>query len=572
MNYLDKLKEKCNLEDNFMNIIYQIFDKLLSFGYINKRQEKKLEKKLYDNIDVVIFGNDVVVDYKSGYYDAIKKELYIKDITNIEAIYLRVLYALTTNEISRNVYSIGYSVAAMSNSSYKIIHNDFGINRAIVSNLACRLLYTLPTTLSIVPTYRTYENDFLGNKITSDNDMYFLEGRLLSQLCYILNVSEEDFYINLFSNPRKYLDKFFAKSKFKDSKTFLNILDETSRKYSNYNKLVYLNKILDDNYLSIKKNALKKSAKEKLIKEQDKIKMAISRALEPLIENQEDENNDQYESIESSLAEKIDELEDLIKNNIVKLQEILIYILFDNESKYSNIEYAIKLKKLNELLVIYNQDLEDKCYEVIAHKILSTFENTSTNLIEKIKYSLVEEILSSDKYIKIYKNMSFKRLENFKLQDENSELVVLTIDNSFLQLVKIDNLNLKQKQLENNTKTIRLDSLGYLLNNPSANFDISYVEKIFTKIKNKYTEFASVRIENMFICNIDNIDFVVIPNNDKFNIIEINNKTKDLGCKLIKMSDPFLIFSSNTNTNMPVLYNKEESGIKKLFSLLTFFS
>ena len=460
----------------------------------------------------------------------------------------------------------------MSNSSYKIIHNDFGINRAIVSNLACRLLYTLPTTLSIVPTYRTYENDFLGNKITSDNDMYFLEGRLLSQLCYILNVSEEDFYINLFSNPRKYLDKFFAKSKFKDSKTFLNILDETSRKYSNYNKLVYLNKILDDNYLSIKKNALKKSAKEKLIKEQDKIKMAISRALEPLIENQEDENNDQYESIESSLAEKIDELEDLIKNNIVKLQEILIYILFDNESKYSNIEYAIKLKKLNELLVIYNQDLEDKCYEVIAHKILSTFENTSTNLIEKIKYSLVEEILSSDKYIKIYKNMSFKRLENFKLQDENSELVVLTIDNSFLQLVKIDNLNLKQKQLENNTKTIRLDSLGYLLNNPSANFDISYVEKIFTKIKNKYTEFASVRIENMFICNIDNIDFVVIPNNDKFNIIEINNKTKDLGCKLIKMSDPFLIFSSNTNTNMPVLYNKEESGIKKLFSLLTFFS
>lgn len=572
MNYLDKLKEKCNLEDNFINIIYQIFDKLLSFGYITKRQEKKLEKKLYDNIDVVIFGNDVVVDYKSGYYDAIKKELYIKDITNIEAIYLRILYALTTNEISRNVYSIGYSVAAMSNSSYKIIHNDFGINRAIVSNLACRLLYTLPTTLSIVPTYRTYENDFLGNKITSDNDMYFLEGRLLSQLCYILNVSEEDFYINLFSNPRKYLDKFFAKSKFKDSKTFLNILDETSRKYSNYNKLVYLNKILDDNYLSIKKNALKKSAKEKLIKEQDKIKMAISRALEPLIENQEDENNDQYESIESSLSEKIDELEDLIKTNIVKLQEILIYTLFDNESKYSNIEYAIKLKKLNELLVIYNQDLEDKCYEIIAHKILNTSENTSTNLIEKIKYSLVEEILSSDKYIKIYKNMSFKRFENFKLQDENSELVVLTINNSFLQLVKIDNLNLKQNQLENNTKTIRLDSLGYLLNNPSANFDISYVEKIFTKIKNKYTEFASVRIENMFICNIDNIDFVVIPSNDKFNIIEINNKTKDLSCKLIKMSEPFLIFSSNTNTNMPILYNKEESGIKKLFSLFTFFS
>ena len=572
MNYLEKLKEKCNLEDNFMNIIYQIFDKLLSFGYITRRQERNLEKKLYDNIDVVIFGNDTVVDYKSGYYDAIKKELYIKDIANIEAIYLRILYALTTSEISRNVYSIGYSVAAMSNSSYKIIHNDFGINRAIVSNLACRLLYTLPTTLSIVPTYRTYENDFLGNRITSDNDIYFLEGRLLSQLCYILNVSEEDFYINLFSNPRKFLDKFFSKSKFKDSKTFLNILDETSRKYSNYNKLVFLNKSLDDNYLSIKKNALKKSAKEKLAKEQDKIKMAISRALEPLIESNNEENKDEFEGIESSLSEKIDELEDLIKNNIIKLQEILIYTLFDNENKYSNIEYAIKLKELNSLLVIYNQDLEDKCYEVVAHKILNSFENTSTNLIEKIKYSLVQEILSSDKFIKIYKNMSFKRLENFKLQDENSELVVITIDNSFLQLVKISDLNLKQRQLNNNTKTIRLDSLGYLLNNPSANFDISYVEKIFTKIKTKYTEFASVRIENMFICNIDNTDFVVIPRNDKFSIIEINKESKDLGCKLIKTSDSFLIFASNNNTNMPVLYSKEESSMKKLFSLFTFFS
>ena len=572
MNYLDKLKEKCNLDDNFMNIIYQIFDKLLSFGYINKRQEKLLEKRLYNNIDIVIFGNEIVVDYKSGYYDAIKKELYIKDINNIESIYLRILYALTTIEISRDIYSIGYSVAAISKSSYKIIHNDFGINRAIISNLVCRLLYTLPATLELMPTYRSYENDFLGNKITSDNDIYFLEGKLLSQLCYILNISEEDFYINLFTNPRKYFKKFFSKTKFKDSSTFLSILDETSRKYSNYNKLVFLNKMLDDNYLNIRKNILKEDEKNKLLKEQDKIKMVIRNSLEPLIEHKDENDDYEFEDIESSLSEKINELEEIIQNNIVKIQDILIDTLFENELKYSNIEYAIKLKKLNELLIIPNEFVENKTYEVIAHKILNTFENTASNLIEKIKYSLVNEIFSSDKYVKIYKNMGFRKIEGIELGSINSALVAVTIDESFVQLVKVDNLNQKSKDLKNNSNTIRLDSLGYLLNNPSAKSDINYIERIFTKIKTKFTEFASTRIENMFICNIDKKQIIVIPTNDKFNIIQITEKGKDINCKLLKLSENYLIFTNNTNTNMPVLYNKDEGTLKKLLSLFAFFT
>ena len=570
MNYLDKLKEKCNLDDNFINILYQIFDKLISFGYINKKQSNILEKRLYNNIDVVIFGNDVTIDYKSGYYDAIKKELYIKDINNIESIYLRILYALTTVEISKDTYSIGYSVAAMSNSNYKINHNDFGINRAIMSNLVCRLLYTLPTSLELMPTYRTYENDFLGNKITSDNDIYFLEGKLLSQLCYILNVSEEDFYINLFLNPRKYLKKFFTKCKFKDSSALLNILDETSRKYSNYNKLVFLNKSLDDNYISIKKNILNESSKNNLIKEQEKIKMAIRRSLESLIDNNNED--EEFDNIETSLSEKINDLEELIKNNITKIQGLLIETLFNNELKYSNIEYAIKLKKLNELLLIPNKGVEDKIYEVISHKILNTFEHTATNLTEKIKYSLVNEIFASEKYIKIYKNMGFKKINGVTLEGTHSELVAVTIDDSFAQLVKVRDLNKKTKELNNNTKTIRIDSLGYLLNNPSAHSDINYIERIFTKIKNKFNEFDTVRIENMYTCTIDNNKLILIPTNDKFSIIQITEKDKEINCKLLKLSETYLIFTDNTNTNLPVLYNKNESALKKILSIFTFFS
>lgn len=100
------------------------------------------------------------LDYKSGYYDAVKKELYIKDIQNIESIYLRIIYVITTTEISEGVYGVGYSTSTLSHSDYKIQHKNFGINRAVVSNLVCRLLYTIPETLSIVPTYRTFNSDF----------------------------------------------------------------------------------------------------------------------------------------------------------------------------------------------------------------------------------------------------------------------------------------------------------------------------------------------------------------------------------------------------------------------------
>ena len=184
INYLDKLQEKCNIPDNFMSVIVSLFDRLVDFGYVSNSGAKKLTKKLYDNVDTLILGKTIGLDYKSGYYDAVKKELYIKDINNIESIYLRIMYVITTSEIDNDTYAVGYSTATLSKSDYKIIHKNFGINRAVVSNLVCRLLYTIPETLSIVPTYRTFNSDFLGNEIKSDNDIYFLEGKILSQICY----------------------------------------------------------------------------------------------------------------------------------------------------------------------------------------------------------------------------------------------------------------------------------------------------------------------------------------------------------------------------------------------------
>ena len=569
MNYLDKLKEKCKVEERFYSIVEGIFEKLLEFGYINKRQEKKLYRKLYENIDTILIGNNKQIDYKTGYYDAVKKELYIRDLNNIESVYLRIIYIITTTQITRDSFAVGYSIASLSKRNYKIEHKNFGINRAIVSNLVCRLLYTIPTALTIYPTYRAYQNDFLGKEITSDNDIYFLEGKLIRQICYCLNISEENLYYNLFNFPTKNLNKILRKTKYENYDEILLKLDEISRTYSNYNKLTYFNKLLNDNYLNIKKNILSENVNE-LYKEQEKIKSAIYSTLEKYEIDMDDEEDENF-NVEASLSEKISDFEELILNDITYIQNILVDFLLKNENKYSVIEYVIKLKELEKMLIIKNEKLSTKIYETIVYKLLNSYEKTASNVIEKMKYSIVNEIVSSDKYIKIYKNLSFKRLNGLKLP-ENTAVVALTVDNSFLQLVTINSLNKQMKKLENNTNSIHLDNLSYLLNNPSIIKDISVVEKIFTSIRTKFNEFNNVTIENMYICNIESNILVVIAENDKFDILKVTiDKSDKINTKIVSTSETYNIFNLKDNTynsNLPVLYDKRKSLLKSLFSFI----
>lgn len=567
INYLDKLQEKCNIPDNFMSVIVSLFDRLVDFGYVSNSGAKKLTKKLYDNVDTLILGKTIGLDYKSGYYDAVKKELYIKDINNIESIYLRIMYVITTSEIDNDTYAVGYSTATLSKSDYKIIHKNFGINRAVVSNLVCRLLYTIPETLSIVPTYRTFNSDFLGNEIKSDNDIYFLEGKILSQICYTLNLNEEDLYNNIFSStPNKYLNRFFAKSKLKNLDELLVEFDKISRTYSNYNKLCFLNNKLNANYINIRKNILNNDAKD-FKKEEKIIKLAIESALIKL--SPEEIEEDESIAIENSLSEKINELEENIIKMLSNLQKKLVDFLIDDKSKYTTIMYSIKLKTLDKILLVPNKKLKNTLFETITHELLSNGENTASNLIEKIKYSIVNEIISSDKYIKIYKNMYFRKLEALGL-DSKTSIVALNVDDEFMQLIEVSSLNKVTKNLNNNTKKIQLDSLGYLLNNPSAvSSNIATIEKIITSIRNHNSQFNNIKIEDIYMTDYKDFKIVVIRQSNGFSILKLTTKNSEFVTKQIKLSENFSIFNfANSQSNLPTVYTKKKKNpLQKILAL-----
>lgn len=576
--YIDRLKEKCNLDDELVDQINNLLYSLINFGYISTFKAKHLARRLYNNIDTVIIEKNSKIDYKSGYYDAIKKELYLKDVKNTEAVYLRLLYALTTLWHDSNTMSVGYSTATALAPDYKTKHENFGINRAILSNLVCRLLYTLPETLSIMPSYRNYQNNFLGYKIDSYNDIYFVEGLLFRQICNTLQIDEENLYLHLFSsNPVKYLEKIFNKTHIDNVDKLLSEFDNMSRKYSNYNKFCYLNKLLNTNYLNMKKHALNDSV-EKYKKQDKKIKFAIISSLSKSnnkAQESDTQEDDFEQNIEASLNEKINNLEDEILKSISNVQNILVNNLVLRKNKFDSIEYAYNLKQLEKLLIVKNSKLDDEIYNTIYNEILDDSHDVSTNLIEKIKYSLINETLANNKFQNARKSLSFKRIHDVIDDSNNTEYIAVEIDKSFVELAEIDNLRHDVKDLKNNTKILPINNLQQLLNtNNSNNIMSEEIENIFSNVKKEYDQFRNTELKDMYICGVNDFRLLIIVNNKNVNVIKLENKNDKNVTTLLSLSNSYKIFDNSfivpepSSQYLPVLY-KDNNFFQKILSFFT---
>ncbi len=568
--YLNKLREKCKISDELMQIIYNFFDSLIDFGYVSKSKINRLAKKMYENVDTVLIGDDIIIDYKSGYYDAAKKELYIKDIQNLESVYLRLLYIISTSRMSDDSFAVGYSNTKYIPQTGTILHKNFAINRAVLSNLVCRLLYTSPITLSIMPTYRTYENNFLGYSITSDNDIYFLEGNIFSLICYTLDIDEEEMYYNIFSpNPNKYLASAFKKTKLKDYEIMLDFFDRLSKKYSNYSKLCYLEKLLNENYINIKKNILNNDVSI-YEKETQKIKAIIHNTLSKFNSNYELDSEEEFDyNIESSLSERLNILEEEIIELIKYMQDIFINYCTDNKTTLNPIDYAAKIKHLDNLLLVVNEKIKEELYNTITNDILINQEHSSTNLTEKIKYSVINELLGNDKFEKTRRNMNFRVIKDITT-DSNIRYIIIEMDNNFVELARVSNLNDEMRNLIKNVDFLKADNFKYLLHTNLDNKNTSKYEKIFSKIKSKYKEFNTVTLDDIYYFKDNELDILLVISNKDFNILKLEYTDKTINTKKFKLSESFSIFKKNNSSNLPAI-QKEKNIFKKFLSLFSTF-
>ena len=162
--------------------------------------------------------------------------------------------------------------------------------------------------------------------------------------------------------------------------------------------------------------------------------------------------------------------------------------------------------------------------------------------------------------------MEFNRLTNVTLE-ENSELMALSVDGTFLQLIKINNLNLPFKELKNNTELIKVDNLKFLLNSPLAISATQNIEKIYTYIKTHHEKYKTIEIEKLFITNINNSTLVLVLSDNEFEIFQMDIVNDDIKCVKIALSETYQIFNTTNVSYTNKAYKNQETETSKLFGI-----
>ena len=162
--------------------------------------------------------------------------------------------------------------------------------------------------------------------------------------------------------------------------------------------------------------------------------------------------------------------------------------------------------------------------------------------------------------------MEFNRLTNLTL-DENTEIMALSVNGSFLQLIKVKDLNLPFKELKNNTEVIKIDNLKFLLNSPTAISVTQNIEKIYTYIKTHQEKYKTIEIEKLFITNINNTTLVLVISEDEFEIFQMDIVKDKIKCIKVALSETYNIFNSSNVSYTNKAYKNQETENSKIFSI-----
>ena len=141
--------------------------------------------------------------------------------------------------------------------------------------------------------------------------------------------------------------------------------------------------------------------------------------------------------------------------------------------------------------------------------------------------------------------------------DDDTEIIILTIDNTFMQFIQVENLLKPIHDLKANTLNINIDNLDYVLNNQSIKKDIPTCEKIYASIKSKYPTLRNINLNDIYLARLQNYNIVLIPRDKDFVILEVVLKQDKITTRKLKLSEPYKIFNPHNFSNIPVIYKKK---------------
>jgi len=549
-------QKKFNLEDSFIESAASLFDKLVSFGYISNAQKNRLIEKLYENVEQVILGAVDKFEYKTGLYNAHEKTLYIRNPNNLFSVYFRLLNAITRTEIGDKAYSVGFATTIYDEDIQRISHENFAINRAVCANLSYKLLDVLPDSIAIEPSETTRSHDFLGYAITSYNDIYAMEGKILSEMCFALDISEELIYQAMFadeSNNIKNLEKIFQKVKFDKAPEFLTVFDKLSRQHSNYQKFTFMSKLLNLNYIELRNNVL--DPEFDLIKEE---REDILNKLKAISSKFTDVSNLAGNADLTAFMEKtLKDLEKEMLEDISNMQNMLAdAIMYTTESMHTYRQVS-KLKQFNDMLICPNDKIYETIFNIVVYEIMECDKDTEINIIQKLRYSLINHILLHEKLTDISKRVAFCANINDISEDESVGYAIITINNVFSQIIKVTDLDENIEDIGNNCTVIKARDLMRIINNDLAAEYVAQIEKVTAVLKNMYTELREVPLENMHTFSLGDKRYLIVDNDGEITLFSAVYNMGNYDCYKLKLSDDLLLFYPNSKKDANALQSSE---------------
>ena len=391
-------------------------------------------------------------------------------------------------------------------------------------------------------------------------------------MCYILSIDPEILYASLFSkDPIKELTSILNKKGFKKYKDFLKLFDSISRKYNLYNKLAFLSQKLNENYLEYKKHILKDDT-GKIKVEKKIIETQIANVLSSIFNYRNKSVKDNYDeedeiestdlTLTSSLAEALENLEQDLKDSLISLQDILAEQLISSSKNLVTYKYASKLKLFNDILIVPSKKINEEIQNTILNKLMPKTEVTGINLIQKIKYAIIEDVLSKEDYSNISKTFSFYNINNFIDEENGTTLVILGADKRFSRLLEIKGLNNSLSDFTFELNYLPLDNLKHLMNNSYSNIHIQNPELLFTSVRNDFNEFSNLSMDNIFVFEYNNKNYLTIYHNGNVNIISYKYVNKEYTFTLLDLSEQYSVFGETKISNnifisnLPMLYKK----------------
>ena len=135
------------------------------------------------------------------------------------------------------------------------------------------------------------------------------------------------------------------------------------------------------------------------------------------------------------------------------------------------------------------------------------------NLMEKIKFALIEQILAEQDFSDISNTFSFYNVPQLENADKGSCLIILNSTKAFAQLLEVSGLN--NNNHDYTISPVVLDNLKHIMTSNYSNIYVGNIEKLYTTLKSSFTVFSNISMENIYVFEYDSKKLLLIYANNK---------------------------------------------------------